>query len=179
MNQEPKQWDKQKLADYVQSRIDRRTFIKGTAGLAAGAFVVPTLYKSFNPNAVSAAQRALQETQNSETAAVEAAKQFSGTTLNVVWEDSLQTEDPINFSGPLWEEETGIKINLVAKPFPEMFPSQVAEHIGQTGAFDVLSFPPAWTADFVSQGMVEPLQPFIDQYMNAADLEDYHPLYRG
>ena len=110
---------------------------------------------------------------------MEAAKQFSGITLNVVWEDGLQLEDPSKFSGPMFEELTGIKINPIGKPFPELFPSQVAEHIGETGAYDVLSFPPSWTADFVSQGMVEPLDPFIDQYGNPEDLNDYHPLYRG
>ena len=61
--------------------------------------------------------------------------------LNVVWEDALQLQDPTVFSGPKWEELTGIKINPIGKPFPELFPSQVAEHLGATGAYDVLSFP--------------------------------------
>jgi multiple sugar transport system substrate-binding protein len=121
----------------------------------------------------------LQQTGDSAEAAVAAAQQFKGTTLNVVWEDGLQSQDPTIYSGPKWEELTGIKINTVSKPFTELFSSQVAEHIGATGAYDVLSFPPSWTADFVTGGVAEPLDPFIDEYMNKADLDDYHPLYKG
>jgi multiple sugar transport system substrate-binding protein len=179
MSRDPKYWDRSKLEYLFQQKMSRRTLGKGALAATAGAVAAPVLFNSFNPKAVAAAQRALAQTQDSATAAVEAAKQFSGITLNVVWEDSLQLEDPINYSGPKFEELTGIKINPVGKPFTELFQSQVAEHIGQTGAYDVLSFPPAWTADFVSQGMAEPLQPFIDQYGNPADLEDFHPLYRG
>ena len=179
MSREPGNKDMEAFARAVQSRMNRRTLFKGAAGATAGAFVAPPLYNAFTPSAVSAAQRALQETENSADAAVAAAQQFSGITLNVVWEDALQLEDPINFSGPLWEELTGIKINPIGKPFPELFASQVAEHIGQTGAYDVLCISPPWTADFLTLGMLEPLQPFMDQYMNSADLDDYHPLYKN
>jgi multiple sugar transport system substrate-binding protein len=165
----------------VESKMNRRTVMKQAAALplARTALGGGALFSAFTPAAVNAASRKLQEGADSATAAVEAAQQFSGTTLNVVWEDGLQLEDPINYSGPLWEELTGITINPIGKPFPELFPSQVAEHIGQTGAYDVLSVVPAWTADFVAQGMLEPLDPFIEQYMNTADLDDYHPTYRS
>jgi multiple sugar transport system substrate-binding protein len=161
----------------IGAGIDRRTFLKGSAAAAAAGLTV-TPFSAFNPQSVSAAKKVLQATGNSADAAVEAAKQYSGLTLNVVWEEALQLEDPLNFSGPLWEELTGIKINAIGKPFPELFPSQVAEHIGQTGAYDVLSIVPAWFGDFVAQGVCEPLDPFVEQYMNPADLEDYHPLYK-
>ncbi|MEA2585508.1 MAG: multiple sugar transport system substrate-binding protein [Thermomicrobiales bacterium] len=174
------------LAKFVQSRLDRRSFVKRAAGAAASPFAAravaataATAFTAFTPAAVNAAQARLQQTGDSAEAAVAAAQQFKGTTLNVVWEDGLQSQDPTIFSGPKWEELTGIKINTVSKPFTELFPSQVAEHIGATGAYDVLSFPPSWTADFVSNQMIEPLDTFIDKYMNKADLDDYHPLYRG
>ena len=179
MSRNPEYWGRSGLESVFQRKLSRRTLGKGVLAAGAGAMAAPVLFNSFNPKAVAAAQRALAQTQDSAAAAVEAAKEFSGITLNVVWEDGLQLEDPTNYSGPKFEELTGIKINPVGKPFPELFPSQVAEHIGQTGAYDVLSFAPAWTADFVSQGMVEPLQPFIDTYGNPVDLDDYHPLYRG
>jgi len=172
------------LRAYVQSKlqrmatasIDRRTFLKRSAAAAGVAVLAP--FTGFNPTSVSAAAAVLQDGGNSADAAVAAAKQYSGITLNVLWEDALQLQDPTLFSGPKWEELTGIKINPIGKPFPELFPSQVAEHIGQTGAYDVLSVVPAWFGDFVAQGMVEPLDPFIDQYMNKADLDDYHPTYK-
>jgi multiple sugar transport system substrate-binding protein len=136
---------------------------------------------SLSPAAIGAAQRALRQTADSAQAAVDAANALDPkpAELNIAWEDGLQLEDPINFSGPKWEELTGIKINPIGKPFPELFPAQVAEHLGATGAYDVLSMVPSWTADFVSQGMVEPLDPYIEQYMAPADLDDYHPLYKA
>ena len=57
----------------------------------------------------------------------------------------------------MWEELTGIKINVIEKPFTELYSSQVAEAIGGTGAYDILTFPPAWTADFVGQDMMQDL----------------------
>lgn len=157
--------------------IDRRTFLKGSAAAAAAGLTVAP-FTAFKPSAALAASSVLQAGGNSADAAVEAAKQFAGITLNVVWEDGLQLQDPTLFFGPKWEELTGIKINAIGKPFPELFPSQVAEHLGETGAYDVLSVVPAWFGDFVAQGMLEPLDPFVAQYMNPADLEDYHPLYK-
>ncbi|MEA2526913.1 MAG: multiple sugar transport system substrate-binding protein, partial [Thermomicrobiales bacterium] len=130
------------LAKFVQSRLDRRSFVKRAAGAAASPFAAravaataATAFTAFTPAAVNAAQARLQQTGDSAEAAVAAAQQFTGTTLNVVWEDGLQSQDPTIFSGPKWEELTGIKINTVSKPFTELFPSQVAEHIGATGAY--------------------------------------------
>ena len=54
----------------------------------------------------------------------------------------------------------------------------VQEHIAATGGLDVLDVVPAWMADMVGQGIVEPLDPFIEKYMNPADLDDFHPVYR-
>ncbi|MDQ2683919.1 MAG: extracellular solute-binding protein [Chloroflexota bacterium] len=171
------QYFQSKMQRRLMGSIDRRTFLKqSAAAAAAGAMIAP--FTNFKPEAVAAAKKVLQDGGNSADAAVAAAQQYSGITLNVVWEEALQLEDPLNFSGPMWEELTGIKINPIGKPFPELFPSQVAEHIGQTGAYDVLSIVPAWFGDFVAQGVCEPLDPFIEQYMNPADLEDYHPLYK-
>lgn len=171
---------------FARSRASRRNVLRGAAGAAAlglGATAPrarASTAPSLSPASVTAARRALQSGKDSAQAAVDAANALDPKpeVLNVVWEDGLQLEDPKNFSGPKWEELTGIRINPIGKPFPELFPSQVAEHMGQTGAFDVLSMVPCWTADFVSQGMVEPLDPYIEQYMNPDDLNDYHPLYK-
>ena len=111
--------------------------------------------------------------------AAQAAKQYSGITLNYLSESALMAEGPKQFSGPKWQELTGITINTVEKPFPELFPTMVQEHIAATGALDVMDVVPAWLADMVTQGIVEPLDPFIEQYMNPADLEDIHPVYRN
>jgi multiple sugar transport system substrate-binding protein len=170
----------------AQAKLDRRRLLQGAAGVAAlplAARVAPARATAFsnlsNPAAVAAAQKALQETGDSAEAAVAAAKQYAGTTLNYLSEAGLMAEGPKQFSGPKWEELTGIKVVTVDKPFPELFPTMVQEHIAATGALDVLDVVPAWLADMVTQGIVEPLDPYIEQYMNPADLEDFHPVYRN
>ena len=170
----------------AQAKMNRRRLLQGAAGAAAlplAGRVAPTRamprHTLSNPAAVAAAQKVLQETGDSAEAAVAAAQQYSGITLNYLSESALMAEGPKVFSGPRWQELTGITINVVERPFPEIFPTIVQEHIGGTGGLDVVDVVPAWMADMVTQGIVEPLDPFIEQYMNPADLEDFHPVYRN
>ncbi|MGE3830599.1 MAG: extracellular solute-binding protein [Parvibaculaceae bacterium] len=111
--------------------------------------------------------------------AVEAAKQFSGVTINMTYEAGLQALDPRNFSGPLWEQLTGIKSNVVELSNPDQYSKAVAEHIAGSGAYDVLDISPAWTPSLADGGVIAPLDDYIAKYMNKADLDDYHPLYKA
>jgi multiple sugar transport system substrate-binding protein len=111
--------------------------------------------------------------------AVEAAKQYSGVTLNMTYEAGLQALDPRNFSGPLWEQLTGIKSNVVELSNPDMYSKAVAEHIAGSGAYDVLDVLPTWVPSLADGGVIVPLDDYIAQYMNTADLDDYHPLYKA
>ena len=70
--------------------------------------------------------------------AVQAAKQYSGVTLNMTYEAGLQALDPRNFSGPVWEQLTGIKSNVVELSHPDQYSKPVAEHIAGSGAYDIL-----------------------------------------
>jgi multiple sugar transport system substrate-binding protein len=110
---------------------------------------------------------------------VQAAKQFSGVNLNMTYEAGLQALDPRNFSGPLFESLTGIKSTVVELPNPEMYSKPVAEHIAASGAYDVLDLQPQWTPSLADGGVIAPLDEYIEKYMNKADLEDYHPLYKA
>ena len=149
---------------FARARASRRQVLQGAAGLAALGIagrqrpvVARSTAPQLTPAAISAAQRALRrQSADSAQAAVDAANALDPkpAELNVVWEDGLQLQDPTIFSGPMWEELTGIKINPIGKPFPELFAAQVAEHLGATEAYDVLYFPPSWSADFVAQGLV-------------------------
>src|SRR4026209_144953 len=111
--------------------------------------------------------------------AVQAAKQYSGVTLSMTYEDGLQALDPRNFSGPLWEQLTGIKSNVVELTNPDQYSKPVAEHIAASGAYDILDISPAWTPSLADGGVIAPLDDYIAKFMNPADLEDYHPLYRA
>ncbi|TIL68934.1 extracellular solute-binding protein [Mesorhizobium sp.] len=111
--------------------------------------------------------------------AVEAAKAHSGVTLNMTYEAGLQALDPRNFSGPMWEQLTGMKLNVVELSNPDQYSKAVAEHIAGSGAYDVLDISPAWTPSLADGGVIAPLDDYIAKYMNPADLEDYHPLYKA
>ncbi|MER8440602.1 extracellular solute-binding protein [Mesorhizobium sp. M1312] len=111
--------------------------------------------------------------------AVEAAKAHSGVTLNMTYEAGLQALDPRNFSGPMWEQLTGMKSNVVELSNPDQYSKAVAEHIAGSGAYDVLDISPAWTPSLADGGVIAPLDDYITKYMNPADLEDYHPLYKA
>ena len=111
--------------------------------------------------------------------AVEAAKQYAGVTINMTYEAGLQALDPRNFSGPMWEQLTGIKSNVVELSNPDQYSKAVAEHIAGSGAYDVLDISPAWTPSLADGGVIAPLDDYIAKYMNMADLEDYHPLYKA
>lgn len=111
--------------------------------------------------------------------AAEAAKAHSGITLNMTYEAGLQALDPRNFSGPMWEQITGIKSNVVELSNPDQYSKAVAEHIAGSGAYDVLDISPAWTPSLADGGVIAPLDDLIAKYMNMADLEDYHPLYKA
>ena len=110
--------------------------------------------------------------------AVREAQQYSGTEINVFWEAGLQALGPQNFSGPMWEELTGIKVNIIEAQHDEMFPKMLQEHRGGTGAYDVLNVVPAWMGDMVRAGAVEPLDAYVDKYGYRAELDDIGDVYR-
>ena len=66
--------------------------------------------------------------------AVNAAKKFKGITLNKTNESGLQALDDRNFTGPLWEKLTGIKIKVIESPFAQIYSKVIAEHIAGSPA---------------------------------------------
>ena len=111
--------------------------------------------------------------------AIAAAKKFKGVTLSMTYEAGLQALDPRNFSGPLFEQLTGIKSNVVELSHPDQYSKPVAEHIANSGAYDILDVEPAWTPSLADGGVIQPLDDLIAKYMNKADLLDYHPLFKA
>ena len=84
--------------------------------------------------AVAGATRAQE---SAATKAVEAAKQFSGSAITVVAEAGLQALLDKQFTGPEWEQLTGIKVNVVELNFEEIYPKTILERQAGTGAYDV------------------------------------------
>ncbi len=110
--------------------------------------------------------------------AVQAARKFKGVTLGMTYEAGLQALEPRNFSGPLWQQLTGMSYNVVELSHPDQYAKPIAEHIAQSGAYDTLDIEPAWIPSLADGGVIAPIDDFVAKYMNMADLEDYHPLYK-
>jgi len=135
----------------------------GGAGLAGlGLFGVPRA--SF---AAGAAQTA-----------VDAAKKYSGTEITIVWEAGLQSLDPLNFSGPMWEKATGMKVKVIEVATAEMFTKILQEHRAGTGAYDALNVIPAWMPDLVRAGALEQLDSYVDKFGYRDELKEIAPVYR-
>jgi multiple sugar transport system substrate-binding protein len=117
--------------------------------------------------------------QNAAKTAVEAAKKIcSGKTITIVWEAGLQSLDPTQFSGPLWEKETGCKVKVVEVPTAEMFTKIMQEFRAGTGAYDALNVIPAWMPDLAQAGALEVLDPYVDKYGFRDELKKIAPTYR-
>ena len=118
------------------------------------------------------------QAQTAAQRAVEAAKKYSGTTLTLEWQAGLQALDPLNFSGPLWESLTGIKIKVVEIPLPEVFSKILLDYRSETGSFDVVDVVPSWMPDLAQAGALEPLDAFVDKYGYRDELKKIAPTFR-
>jgi multiple sugar transport system substrate-binding protein len=184
---------------WLRGEPTRRTFIKrfgqatgmlALSGSALSPFISSALAQAQvqleDPNTPLGKAQALALAASTEGPAdgsafraVEAAKQYSGVTLNMTYEAGLQALDPRNFSGPLWEQLTGIKSSVAELPPPDMYSKAISEHIAGSGAYDVLDLQPQWTPSLADGGVIAPLDDYIEKYMNKADFEDFHPLYKS
>jgi multiple sugar transport system substrate-binding protein len=117
--------------------------------------------------AESAAERAVKEAQK-----------YKGQTITVVWEAGLQSLDPLNFSGPLWEKLTGMKVKVIEVQTAEMFTKIMQEYRAGTGAYDALNVIPAWMPDLASAGALEPLDPYIEKYGYGDEFSKIAPIFR-
>jgi len=126
--------------------------------------------------AISWASTAMAE--NAADIAVKEAQKYRGSTITIVWEAGLQSLDPINFSGPKWEELTGIKVKVVEVPIAEMFTKIMQEYRAGTGAYDALNVIPAWMPDLVNAGALEELDPYVEKYGFKDELQMIAPTYR-
>ena len=138
---------------------------RGVPGLALAALLMAGV--SGPALAESAAERA-----------VEAAKQYAGTEITIVWEAGLQSLDPLNFSGPKWKELTGIDVKVIEVPTAEMFTKILQEHRAGTGAYDALNVVPSWMPDLARAGALEPLDSYVDKYGYRDELQKIAPVYR-
>ncbi len=146
--------------------------VRRRGGLIKGSFLAILAAAGLGFAGVAGAQSAAQT-------AVDAAKKIcAGKTITIVWEAGLQSLDPLNFSGPKWEQLTGCKIKVVEVPTAEMFTKIMQEYRAGTGAYDALNVIPAWMPDLVQAGALEQLDSYVDKYKYRNELKTIAPTYR-
>ncbi len=118
-------------------------------------------------------------TDGSAYRAVAAAKgKYNNVSLALTYEAGLQALEPRNFSGPLWQQLTGMNFSVVELAHPDLYSKAITEHIAGSGAYDVLDIEPAWIPSLANGGVIAPVDEYVKKYMNEADLNDYHPLFK-
>jgi len=155
------------------------TALLSWVGIAVVAFALTACGKKEEAAAPSAGP-ASTAGKSAAQIAVEAAKPLcqDGKTITIVWEAGLQSLDPLNFSGPLWEKETGCKVKVIEVPVAEMFTKIMQEYRAGTGAYDALNVIPAWMPDLAQAGALEQLDSYVDKYGYRAELQTIAPTYR-
>ena len=118
------------------------------------------------------------QTPSAAQRAVEEARKYSGATLTVAWQAGLQALDPLNYSGPLWERLTGIKIKVVEIPLPEVFSKIMLDYRSGTASYDVVDVVPSWMPDLAQAGALEPLDTYVEKYGYRDELMKIAPTYR-
>jgi multiple sugar transport system substrate-binding protein len=136
-------------------------------GLMACALCFSAGMKSVPAADTGAAQRA-----------VEGAKKYAGITLTIEYQAGLQALDPLNYSGPIWEKLTGIKIKVVEVPLPEVFSKIMLDYRSGGGGFDVVDVVPSWMPDLAQAGALEPLDVYVDRYGFRDELKQIAPTFR-
>ncbi|MBI2720288.1 MAG: extracellular solute-binding protein [Rhizobiales bacterium] len=110
--------------------------------------------------------------------AVKAAQQYKGQTITIVWEAGLQSLDPTHFSGPKWKELTGMDVKVIEVATADMFTKIMQDYKSGAGAYDALNVIPAWMPDLAQAGALEVLDPYVEKYGYAAELQTIAPTYR-
>lgn len=78
---------------------------------------------------------------------------------------------------PEMEEEFGVNLQILGFSFEDLYTKLKTEFVAGTGAFDIVVFYPKHLGDFVSNGYLIPLTPYINSGPGA-DMEDIVPAFR-
>ncbi len=104
---------------------------------------------------------------------------FSNVTVNVVG-DAGHNLAPYEF----WKDhfpKAGINIKIIEVPFEGVYEKEKTEFVAGSGAFDVVTFYPAYIGDFASNGYLEPLDPYFTKSPDSVwnpHQEDVLPAFR-
>ena len=98
---------------------------------------------------------------------------FTGVTLTAVSQTGPFIASALRMAGDKWEAKTCGKLNIVEIPFGELYPKYITGMTAGNVDFDIMTYAPAWLADFA---------PFLSempaQYTSGPAWDDIAPVYR-
>jgi multiple sugar transport system substrate-binding protein len=102
-------------------------------------------------------------------------KDYGGVTVSVVV-DSIQSGYPFFWLAPAIEKALNIKIKVIAVPFETFYQSIQNDIVSNTGAYDILSYPPRFLGDLASAGSITDLTNFAKKW--DPQMDDVYPVYQ-
>src|SRR5205814_9643375 len=143
-----------------EARMPRKSFLVDSAKLAAAAAAAGPFF--LGAEQAKAAEAASLGGDPIATKAINAAKaKYSNVTLSRIAEVGPQALEPKNFSGPLWKKLVGGNISVVEAPFADIRTKAITEHLGKSGALEVIDVSPAWVQEFDGRGVILTLEDLI------------------
>jgi multiple sugar transport system substrate-binding protein len=77
---------------------------------------------------------------------------------------------------PRFEEETGIRLNIVPQGYPELYQRAIADFVGGTAEGDLYSVDIMWSGEWAQAGHMVDLAPLIEQHADELDVDDIMPV---
>ena len=107
------------------------------------------------------------------TAQAQCSPDFTGVTLTAVSQTGPFIASALRMAGDKWEAKTCGKLNIVEIPFGELYPKYITGMSAGGVDFDVMTYAPAWLADFAPS-----LSEMPAQYTSGPAWDDIAPVYR-
>jgi multiple sugar transport system substrate-binding protein len=101
------------------------------------------------------------------------APDYSGVTLTAVSQAGPYIASALRMAGEKWQEQTCGTLNIVEYPFGELYPKLITGVASGNVDFDVMTFAPAWLADFAPYLSTMPAE-----FTTGAAWDDIAPVYR-
>lgn len=98
---------------------------------------------------------------------------YSDVSLNVGSQVGPFIASALDSAGKSWSEKTCGQVRIVEFPFGELYPKYLTAMAANVNSFDIITFPPAWTPDFVPY-----LTEMPEAMRQTEDWKDIHSIYR-
>lgn len=100
---------------------------------------------------------------------------YEGITLNLASQND-QFATTLATLAPMFEDETGITVNVDILSYPELLTKITADFIGDTGGYDLVTMDIVWAGQFAESGFSVPLDDWIARDAAELDLDDIYPV---